>query len=119
LAERNISHSINSQWVGCQQQSAQPALLNFLIIEEVMDMNNVFPALLKWKFAILTSAAFTLSGCPITVNLHVTTDKPIAVNLAVDKPINLVVEKPIDLKLDAGVAVTKLPPIRVTAGDKK
>jgi hypothetical protein len=101
--------------------SKQPNLccLIFLIIEEVMDMNKVFPALLKWKFIILTSAAFTLSGCPITVNLHVSTDKPIAVNLAVDKPINLVVEKPIDLKLDAGVAVTKLPPIRVTAGDKK
>lgn len=61
--------------------------------------------------------AFILTGCPLTVNLNVATEKPIALNLTVDKPINVVVEKPLDVKLDAGVAITKLPPVRVEAGD--
>jgi hypothetical protein len=59
------------------------------------------------RLAILASIAFLVSGCTLNVNLNVSTDKPIAVNLVVDKPIAV--------KLDAGVAVTKLPPIQANA----
>ena len=65
-------------------------------------MNKVFQIFL-WKFIIFVSIAFTLSGCPLTVNLNVSTDKPIS----------LVIDKPIEVKLGADVAVTKLPPIKV------
>ena len=66
-------------------------------------MNKVFQIFLIWKFIIFVSIAFTLSGCPLTVNLNVSTDKPIS----------LVIDKPIEVKLGADVAVTKLPPIKV------
>jgi len=66
-------------------------------------MNKVFQIFFKWKFIIFVSIAFTLSGCPLTVNLNVSTDKPIS----------LVIDKPIEVKLGADVAVTKLPPIKV------
>ncbi len=66
-------------------------------------MNKVFQIFFKWKLIIFVSIAFTLSGCPITVNLNVSTDKPIS----------LVIDKPIEVKLGADVAVTKLPPIKV------
>jgi hypothetical protein len=69
----------------------------------MIDMNKVFHIFFKWKLTIFFSIAFTLSGCPLTVNLNVSTDKPIS----------LVIDKPIKVKLDADVAVTKLLPIDV------
>ncbi len=66
-------------------------------------MNKIFQIFFKWKFIIFVSIALTLSGCPLTVNLNVSTDKPIS----------LVIDKPIEVKLGADVAVTKLPPIKV------
>ena len=69
----------------------------------MIGMNKVFQIFFKWKFIIFVSIAFTLSGCPLTVNLNVSTDKPIS----------LVIDKPIEVKLGADVAVTKLPPIKV------
>jgi hypothetical protein len=57
------------------------------------------------RLAILASIALSVPGCTLNVNLNVSTDKPIAVNLVVDKPIAV--------KLDAGVAVTKLPVIEI------
>ena len=65
-------------------------------------MNKVFQLFL-WQFILFVSIAFTLSGCPLTVNLNVSTDKPIS----------LVIDKPIEVKLDADLAITKLPPIKV------
>jgi hypothetical protein len=75
-----------------------------------MDMNRTSPSGLPGKLIMTASLALSLSGCPLTVNLNVATDKPIALNMTVDRPI--------DVKLDAGVAVTKLPPVRVTMGKK-
>jgi hypothetical protein len=69
----------------------------------MIGMNKVFQIFFKWKFIIFVSIAFTLSGCPLTVNLNVSTDKPIS----------LVIDKPIEVKLGADVAVTKLPTIKV------
>jgi hypothetical protein len=66
-------------------------------------MNKGFQIVLIWKYIIFVSIAFTLSGCPLTVNLNISTDKPIS----------LVIDKPIELKLGADVAVTKLPQIKV------
>ncbi|MGZ8239503.1 MAG: hypothetical protein ACXWTY_16715 [Methylobacter sp.] len=66
-------------------------------------MNKVFQLFFKGKFIIFVSSAFTLSGCPLTVNLNVSTDKPIS----------LVIDKPIEVKLGADVAVTQLPPVKV------
>ena len=66
-------------------------------------MNKGFQIFLMWKYIIFVSIAFTLSGCPLTVNLNVSTDKPIS----------LVIDKPIEVKLGADVAVTKVPPIKV------
>jgi hypothetical protein len=65
-------------------------------------MNRVQHLFLKRKLIILASAA--LSGCPLTVNL----------NIATDKPISLAVEKPIEVKVGADVAITELPPIKVS-----
>ena len=69
----------------------------------MIGMNKVFQIFLIWKFIIFVSIAFALSGCPLTVNLNVSTDKPIS----------LVIDKPIEVKLGADVAITKLPPIKV------
>ena len=66
-------------------------------------MNKVFQIFFKWKFIIFVSIAFILSGCPLTVNLNISTDKPIS----------LVIDKPIEMKVGADVAVTKLAPIKV------
>jgi hypothetical protein len=66
-------------------------------------MNKGFQMVLIWKYIIFVSIAFTLSGCPLTVNLNISTDKPIS----------LVIDKPIELKLGADVAVTKVPQIKV------
>ena len=66
-------------------------------------MNKGFQIVLIWKYIIFVSIAFTLSGCPLTVNLNISTDKPIS----------LVIDKPIEMKLGADVAVTKVPPIKV------
>jgi len=66
-------------------------------------MNKGFQIFLIWKYIIFVSIAFTLSGCPLTVNLNISTDKPIS----------LVIDKPIEMKLGADVAVTKVPPIKV------
>jgi hypothetical protein len=66
-------------------------------------MNKGFQIVLIWKYIIFVSIALTLSGCPLTVNLNISTDKPIS----------LVIDKPIELKLGADVAVTKLPQIKV------
>jgi len=68
----------------------------------MIGMNKVLQVFFKRKFIILASIA--LSGCPLTVNL----------NVATDKPISLAVDKPVELKLDAGIAITELPPIKVT-----
>lgn len=65
-------------------------------------MDKIIRLSLKWTFIVIT--AMTLSACPITVNLNVATDKPIA----------LVVDKPIELKLDADVGITELAPVKVT-----
>ena len=70
-------------------------------------MKKVLRIVFKWNFIILVSIAFALSACTINVNLHVSTDKPIALNVVVDKPI--------EVKLGADVAVTKLPPIQAEA----
>lgn len=80
-------------------------------------MSKNFQIFLKWKFIVWAAFASTLSGCPLTVNLNLATEKPIALNLTVDKPINVIIDKPLDVKLDAGVAITKLPPVRIEAGD--
>lgn len=69
----------------------------------MIGMNKGFQIFLICKFIIFVSIAFTLSGCPLTVNLNVSTDKPIS----------LVIDKPIEVKLGADVAVTKVPPIKV------
>jgi hypothetical protein len=54
--------------------------------------------------ALLTMMT-TLAACyPLTVNLNVATDKPIS--------LYMVVEKPIEVKLDAQLAITKLPAIK-------
>jgi hypothetical protein len=74
---------------------------------EIYLMNKGFQISCKWKFIILVAIPFSLSGCTLNVNLNVSTDKPIAVNLVVDKPI--------EVKLGANVAVTKLPPIQADA----
>ena len=66
-------------------------------------MNKGFQIFLIWKYIIFVSIAFTLSGCPLTVNLNISTDKPIS----------LVIDKPIEVKLGADVAVTKVPPIKL------
>lgn len=65
-------------------------------------MNKLAQVFAKWPFVALV--AVLLSGCPLTVNLNVATDKPIA----------LAVDKPVELKLNAGIGITELPPIRVT-----
>lgn len=65
-------------------------------------MDEIIRVLLNRKFIVLTS--IVLSGCPVTVNLNVATDKPIA----------LVIDKPIELKLDADIGVTELAPVKVT-----
>lgn len=56
---------------------------------------------------LLVVIAVSLSGCPITVNLNVTADKPI--------PVYLIVEEPVEVNLDADLAVTKVAPIDVDA----
>jgi hypothetical protein len=56
---------------------------------------------------LLVAIAVVLSGCSLTVNLNVSTDKPI--------PVYLIVDKPVEVKLDADLAVTKLPPIHADA----
>jgi len=61
----------------------------------------------SWNLIIHVSISFAVSACTINVNLAVSTDKPIAVNLRVDKPV--------EVKLGADVAVTKLPPIQADA----
>jgi len=68
----------------------------------MIDMNKILYLFFKRKLIILASVA--LSGCPLTVNL----------NVATDKPISLAVEKPIEVKVGADVAITELPPIKVT-----
>lgn len=70
-------------------------------------MNKIVQIFFKRKIMILTSAA-VLSGCPLTVNL----------NIATDKPISLVVDKPVEVKLDADIAVTQLPPVKVGVAPK-
>ncbi len=70
-------------------------------------MKKIVQIFFKRKIMILTSAA-VLSGCPLTVNL----------NIATDKPISLVVDKPVEVKLDADIAVTQLPPVKVGVAPK-
>ena len=70
-------------------------------------MNKVLQLCFKGKLILLAAIGFTLFGCTLNVNLNISTDKPIALNVAVDKPI--------EVKLDAGVAVTKLPLIQADA----
>jgi hypothetical protein len=70
-------------------------------------MNKLIQKPFAWHLIIPVLMGFAVSACTINVNLAVSTDKPIAVNLRVDKPI--------ELKLGADVAVTKLPPIEADA----
>ncbi|MBT9096500.1 hypothetical protein [Methylovulum psychrotolerans] len=66
-------------------------------------MNKTLRLFFKGQLALC--GACLLSACyPLTVNLNVATDKPIALYWIVDKPIAV--------KLDADVAVTKLPAIQ-------
>ncbi|MGZ5050199.1 MAG: hypothetical protein ACXWF8_03130 [Methylobacter sp.] len=65
-------------------------------------MNKLIQVFMKGVF--IAVAAVSVTGCPMTVNLNVATDKPIA----------LAVDKPVELKLSAGIAITELPPIKVT-----
>ena len=55
----------------------------------------------------LVAIIIALPGCPLTVNLNLSTDKPI--------PVYLIIDKPVEVKLDADVAVTKVPPIHADA----
>ncbi|BBL77236.1 hypothetical protein [Methylomagnum ishizawai] len=68
-------------------------------------MNKLLPIAFNGKWITLALAAGSAFGCTPTINLNVSTDKPIVLNLIVDKPI--------EVKLGADVAVTKLPPIDV------
>ncbi len=68
-------------------------------------MTKAIRPVVKWKIVIVILFATTLSGCPLTVNLNVSTDKPI--------PIYLIVDKPIAVKLDGDVAITKLPTVNI------
>ena len=47
-------------------------------------MNKALQIFLKCKLTTLVSVAWSLSGCTLTVNLNVSTDKPIALSVAVD-----------------------------------
>ena len=55
----------------------------------------------------LVAIVIALPGCPLTVNLNLSTDRPI--------PVYLIVDKPVEVKLDADLAVTKVPPIHADA----
>ena len=70
-------------------------------------MKNGLKIRINGKLALFVLSGFTLSGCPLNVNLNLSTDKPISLYVVVDKPI--------EVKLDAGVAVTKLPIIQADA----
>ncbi|MFZ4700538.1 MAG: hypothetical protein ACOYMG_10865 [Candidatus Methylumidiphilus sp.] len=70
-------------------------------------MTTVLQLCFKGKLILFAAIGFTLFGCTLNVNLNVSTDKPISLNVVVDKPI--------EVKLDAGVAVTKLPLIQADA----
>jgi type IV secretory pathway protease TraF len=58
-------------------------------------------------FLLLVAIASALSGCPLTVNVNVSTDKPI--------PVYLIVDKPVPVKLDGDLAITKVPPLHADA----
>ena len=62
-------------------------------------------------YLLLVAIASALSGCPLAVNLNVSTDKPFTVYLIVDKPV--------EVNLDADLAVTKVPPIHADVGVSK
>lgn len=70
-------------------------------------MNKLIQKRFAWNVIVHVTMGFAVSACTINVNLAVSTDKPIAVNLRVDKPV--------EVKLGADVAVTKLPPIQADA----
>lgn len=70
-------------------------------------MNKLIQKTFAWNVIVHVSIGFAVSACTINVNLAVSTDKPIAVNLKV--------EKPIEVKVGADIAVTKLPPIQADA----
>ncbi|MBK1717015.1 hypothetical protein [Thiocystis violacea] len=90
-------------------------------------MNKIIRRAIQWNAVIVILFAMALSGCPLTVNLNVSTDKPIPIYLVIDKPIpvkldadvavaklplvNIVTDQPIAVKLDGDVAVTNLPPV--------
>lgn len=70
-------------------------------------MNKLIQKIFALPLIIHGVIGFAVSACTINMNLAVSTDKPIAVNLSVAKPI--------EVKLGADVAVTKLPPIEADA----
>jgi hypothetical protein len=70
-------------------------------------MNKQIQKPFAWNLIIPLWIGFAVSACTINVNLAVSTDKPIAVNLNMAKPI--------EVKLGADIAVTKLPPIEADA----
>ncbi len=81
-------------------------------------MNKTLHLFLKWQWPMC--GAFLLSACyPLTVNLNVATDKPIALYWIVDKPIEVklyttvAVTKLPAIQADGNIGITKLPPIKL------
>ena len=57
--------------------------------------------------SFLIAVVIALPGCPLTVNVNLSTDKPI--------PVYLIVDKPIKVKMDGDIAITKVPPLHADA----
>ncbi len=75
---------------------------------------------LNWKLAFVTVISSALSGCPMTVNLNLVTDKPVVVKVIMDKPVEvklgeIAVTKLPEINANANIGLTKLPPINVRA----
>ena len=105
-------------WIACSMPSWGLTKLAKVLVTSV---NKVLQLCFKEKFVIFVSLTFTLSGCPLNVNLNLSTDKPISLYVVVDKPIevklaaDIAVTKLPPIKADANIAVTKLPPIQADA----
>jgi hypothetical protein len=82
-------------------------------------MNTLYRLCFIGKWLIIVGLASVLSACPLNVNLNVTTDKPIALYLMIDKPIavkldaDLAVSKLPALQAKGNIAITKLPPLEI------
>jgi hypothetical protein len=64
----------------------------------------------KLIFYILITGS--LSGCPLTVNLNLTTEKPLIVKVIMDKPVEVKLD---EINANANIGLNKLPPIQVKA----